>query len=104
MVQKPLMDVQKPQWRCPQREHHRVPDNRQVPHLQQMNMKGMVGSMVGSMVRSMVLLMGRSRQYLRTAMPFYMLRSIDSVGSEGSSNAVMPSVDRRSDDKYSPHS
>jgi hypothetical protein len=71
MVLKPLIDVQKPQGRCPQREHHRVPDNRQVPHLQQINMKGMVGSMVGSvvgsvvgsMVGSMVLLMGESRQY-----------------------------------------
>jgi hypothetical protein len=96
MVLKPLMDVQKPQWRCPQREHHRVPDNRQVPHLQQINMKVMEGSMV--------LLMGKSRQDLRTAMPFYVLRSIDNFGSEGSLNAVMPSVNRRNDDKYSPRS
>jgi hypothetical protein len=54
-----------------------------------------------SMVGSVVSLMRKSRQYLRTAMPFYMLQSIDSVRSEGSLNAVMPSVDRRSDDKYS---
>jgi hypothetical protein len=60
-------------------------------------------SMVGSN-RSMVSLMRKSRQYLRTAMPFYMLRSIDDVMSEVSLNAVMPSVDKRSDDKYTPRS
>jgi hypothetical protein len=73
-----------------------VLDDRQVPHLQQVNTKVIVGSMV--------LLIGKCRQYLRTAMPFCMLRSIDSVGSEDSLNAVMPSVDRRCDDKYSPRS